>query len=243
MGQPDTGPNLMKFIINLLIKLITLISKNITATILTIILVAVIGLVFHFGKITNLLNHHFPSPATESSRWGRIITSNNDINNILITRMSESGAGRIGIRQFHNGKTDLTGLPFNFVTTTFLQEKNPSGTNSFDAVPVSTINDLLMSMWPDLRNPRCTYMETPDISNISFRHQLESVDVSRFYACPIYNINKWPVGYLFLGYTSKDTQTISTEEALDALEKDSLMVSGYLTYVTEHERTKFLGFF
>ena len=204
-------------------------------TILLVILLMVgLGMV---ANTNNRVNHVSPTPQMEAARFIRANRATEQINTLLDSKLQELNADRAGVRQFHNGKTDLAGLPFNFVSTMYVRTKQGVGfpVENYQQVPASTISEITSTMWHDYRNPVCITVDTATVKTQSYRRYLEDLDVDVFYACPITNIEMYPIGFVFLTYKGT-TDRPSDEEVIAKVSDTAQRISGYLSAVTKTDR-------
>lgn len=222
-------------------KLVAAAKGNLVGTLLVIILLALVfGGANLMTKVANIAEH-FPTSAVESERFNKVLIAQNEINELLETERAAMQGDRILIRQFHNGRQDLTGLPFTSISTTFVRTKPgvQFDSSNYEAVPLSTMNEVVLRMWKNPREPICIRVETSDLHG-QYADYVKKTKVDHFYACPITNLQGWPVGMTIISYLDKNSPHPSDDFIMKRLLGISQKVSGYMLSVTKHEKTAWI---
>lgn len=194
---------------------------------------------YMLANVSARVNHSSPTPEVEVARFARANRATEQINALLDTKLETLHADRAGVRQFHNGKTDLAGLPFMYVSTTFVRTKEGVSfpESNFAQVPASTIFEITTAMWHDYRKPTCIVVDVDKLTNDYYRQYSKNLGVDVFYACPITNVKMYPIGFMFVSYIKGDTEGRPTDaEALATIEASAKQISGYLSSVTKSDR-------
>jgi hypothetical protein len=189
------------------------------------------------GNIATFLERN-PTAAQEKDRFDQSIVADAQINGALEDIRKKINADRVLIRQFHNSKTDLTGLPFASVSTTYYAYA-PGVTlapGSFNPFPLSSINELLAAMFKPNLPPQCARLEAQDISDPAYRKLLEANGVMIWYNCPIMNLRGQPVGFILASYMTINKTRPSDEEIETILSNAGERVVGYLDGVIRKEK-------
>ena len=99
--------------------LIITVRRNAWSSVLTTVML--IAIIIAWSARDNLVTfiERNPSAAQEKDRFDRSVVADSQINETLSVIRTELNADRVAIRQFHNSKTDLTGLPFASISTTY----------------------------------------------------------------------------------------------------------------------------
>ncbi len=179
-----------------------------------------------------------PSAAQEKARFDLAIAADAQINETLAEVREKLNGDRVMIRQFHNSKTDLTGLPFASVSTTYYSLAPGVGLSdgSLQPFPLSTINEHLALMFRPGEAPRCAKTVAATVKDITYQQYLRQNGVAFGFACPLINLRGQPVGVIGVGYLTTEKNRPSDEEIMKVLNDTSIRVVGYLTNVTTHEK-------
>jgi hypothetical protein len=169
----------------------------------------------------DMLERSIISPTEESERFKAQLESAELVNEAIENLVIDLDAHSVVIRQFHNGRHDLTGIPFTEATTTFYTEK-------VDEIkieePLSASNRSLRKMWSSIDNPQCI-MITKGI-DISTSRYFSKYELSRVAVCPLVNPLKYPIGTITVGLPAQSTA--SDKEIVSRTHAISKSVVGYL---------------
>ena len=176
-----------------------------------------------------MLERSIISPTEESERFKAQLESAELVNGAIENLAIDLDAHSIVIRQFHNGRHDLTGIPFTESTSTFYTEK-------FDEVkieePLSASNRSLRRMWSSIDKPQCIILTRGiDISTSRYFYKYE---LSRVVVCPLVNPLKYPIGTITVGLPAQSTT--SDKEIVARTHAISKSVVGYLQNAVPEER-------
>lgn len=194
-------------------------------------LATVMGLCILFVGYVSYLNHDaiqalIVTPSQEAERFEKQLSSAEIINQAIEGLRADLYADNIAIRQFHNGRHDLTGIPFTSIETTFYTELVMDGKHEEVPVdePVSANNKLLRLMWKRIDKPECVVLDGPvdHSTKVYFReHKLKKAA-----ACPLVNLLNYPIGTMVVGFSEGNTK--SNEEILQKTSIIARRVTGYL---------------
>lgn len=209
---------MIKELSNALRNLIISLSVRPIATLIALFIVLT---TFFLYKSYDLLQTAIISPAQEAARFKAQLNSASLVNLSIENLAEELNAHSVVIKQFHNGRHDLTGIPFTEATSTFY-------TINFNNVkyeePLSASNKSLRMMWTDIDNPRCILLkEGVDISTKRYFFEYE---LNRVAVCPLINLLKYPIGTITVGF--KAESTLSNKEILQKTHLIAKSVTGYL---------------
>ena len=169
------------------------------------------------------------SPTEESARFSAQLQSAELVNEAIENLCQDLGAHSVIIRQFHNGRHDLTGIPFTEATTTFY-------TSGFDEIkmeePLSASNRSLRRMWASIDSPQCIIL-TEGI-DASTRWYFETYKLSRVAVCPLTNPLKYPIGTITVGFPAESTA--SEGQILTRTHTIAKSVVGYLQNAVPEEK-------
>jgi hypothetical protein len=200
-------------------------------------LIAVIVVWSARGNIATFLERN-PTAAQEKDRFDQSIVADAQINETLEHIRATINADRVLIRQFHNSKTDLTGLPFASVSTTYYAF-GPGITltpGSFNPFPLSTVNEVLAQMFQPHTEPQCAMTTTSQIRNSAYQRLLISNGVALFYSCPIMNLRGQPIGFILASYLSAEKKRPKDDAIKAIIGNTGERVVGYLDDVIAKEK-------
>lgn len=237
--RKTTGFQMLGSILVSLQSLIITVRKNFFHSIMTTLMLLSLIVVWSArGNISTFLERN-PSPAQEKLRFDQTILADGQINATLEAIRVEINADRVLIRQFHNSKTDLTGLPFASVSTTYYATGAGIALDpiSFSAYPLSSVNEALALMHPQDGRPICAPLATNTVSDPAYRILLETNGVAISYNCPIVNLRGQPVGFIIASYLTDNKKRPADEIIMNTLDTTGVKVVGYLHSVIHQEKT------
>lgn len=219
-------------------SLIITVRRNVVSTVFTTCMLLLLIFTWSVrGNIVTFIERN-PSPKQEAVRFDESVVADSSINETLNKIRQEINADRIMIRQFHNAKADLTGLPFASVSTTYhsLSPGVMMSSSSFQPYPLSTVNDILAKMFVRGKEPACAKILLSEINNPIFLNELkESGDVI-MYACPMRNLKGQPVGFISASYLTAEKTRPEDNLIKYTLDDTGIRVVGYATQVIEREK-------
>lgn len=219
-------------------SLIITVKKNFFHSFATVLMLLSVIVVWSArGNIATFLERN-PTAAQEKDRFDQSIVADAQINGALEDIRKQINADRVMIRQFHNSKTDLTGLPFASVSTTYAAFA-PGVTlaaGSYDPYPLSTINEVLAQMFKPNTPPACAKMAIYDIDDPAYKKLLETNGVAIWYNCPIMNLRGQPIGFILASYLTDTKEKPSDDEIKTILNNTGERVVGYLDGVIKKEK-------
>ena len=176
----------------------------------------------------DMLTRMIITPHEESSRFRAQLESAELVNSAIENLATDLGAHSVVIRQFHNGRHDLTGIPFTEATTTFY-------TSRFDEIkteePLSASNSSLRRMWRSIDNPQCIIVNQG--IDISSRRYFNTYTLSRVAICPLVNPLNYPIGTITVGIGPESIA--SDEQVLIRTHVVAKSVTGYLQNAVPEE--------
>lgn len=183
------------------------------ATITTLLLLSLLYMGYH--GIDRLDTLAVP-PYVEAERFHKHLEASEQINSALEKLRVDQNAHSVSIRQFHNGKYDLTGIPFTKSTMTFYTD----GITHIEDEPLSAMSRLLNKMWVEIDSPTCVVLDYG--VDASTRHYMNEYELKYIIVCPMTNLLKYPVGILTIGYKDKNSMNVSK------VKETAQKVTGYL---------------
>ena len=206
---------MIKDLSNALRQLIASLSMRPLATLLAIFLIAITYIsVRSYDTIQKIVI----TPVEEAHQFSRGLEKAELVNSAIGNLKEDLGAQSVIIKQFHNGRHDLTGLPFTEASVTFSTE-GPGA----DEEHLSSMNSSLRRMWTRIDSPRCLVQYAP-LDASTKRYMLE-YSLSHVVTCPLTNPLNYPIGILLVGF---DKEGVSDVEAVSQTSVVSKRIVGYL---------------
>jgi hypothetical protein len=161
------------------------------------------------------------TPHEESRRFNAQLASAALVNDSIENLSEELRAHSIVIKQFHNGRHDLTGIPFTEATATFYT-MNYEDTGE---EPLSALNRSLRMMWKEIDRPECIIIRkgVDNSTSAYFRKH----DLGRAVICPLTNLLNYPIGTITVGFSAGDAE-LSDRVVLSKTHNISKRITGYL---------------
>lgn len=202
--------------------LVISLSSKPLASILAICLIFVSYLGYRsYDKLESMI----VSPDEEAQRFEKQLTNSEIINQAMEGLRIELGADNVVIRQFHNGRHDLTGIPFTGIATTYFVDPLESVEHdSATDEPVSAANRSLRKVWQRIDRPECVIIDRP--VDISTNKYFKAHNINRAGICPLVNLLNYPIGVMIVGLPEKSTA--SNEQVLQKTAVIARRVTGYL---------------
>ena len=165
------------------------------------------------------------TPDQEAYRFEKQLTNAEIINKGIEDLRSSMRADNVLIRQFHNGRHDLTGIPFTGISTTFYVDPmdNDGHEPSLDE-PISAMNKSLRQVWQRIDKPECIVLYQP--VDVSTRRYFKAHKLNRAVVCPLVNLLNYPIGVMVIGFS--ESSTVSDQEAEIKTSLLAKRVTGYL---------------
>jgi hypothetical protein len=159
------------------------------------------------------------TPQEESHRFKTQLDSAALVNDSIENLTLELNAHSVVIKQFHNGKHDLTGIPFTEATATFFT----SNYEIQEEERLSTLNRSLRMMWREIDDPECIviYKGVDRSTSKYFREY----GLNRAVICPLTNLLNYPIGTITVGFSASDTSNQLVVRKTHLIAK---RVTGYL---------------
>jgi len=129
-------------------------------------------------------------------------------------------ADTVVVKQFHNGRHDLTGIPFTESTATFYTDKY----SFIGDEPLSTMNTSLRVMWKSIDKPSCMVLYAPMDS--ASKKYFTDYKLNKAIVCPLTNLLNYPIGTITVGFSG--SHTTSEDIATDKTQAIAKSITGYL---------------
>lgn len=139
------------------------------------------------------------TPHEESERFKSQLESAALVNDAIENLNTELRGHSVIIKQFHNGRHDLTGIPFTEATPTFYTLNYEGDTHE---EPLSALNKSLRLMWKEIDSPECIVLKR-GIDN-STTDYFKQHNLNRVVICPLTNLLNYPIGTITVGFSASD---------------------------------------
>lgn len=160
------------------------------------------------------------TPSEEATRFKEQLESTKLVNESIEQLRIDLKADNVVIKQFHNGRHDLTGIPFTETSSTYYTD----GYEDTSDEAVSTMNGSLGLMWRRIDKPECTILYKPIDS--SSRRYFKAYKLMKVVQCPLTNLLNYPIGTITVGFSAGDTNDELAVSKTSAIAK---RVTGYLS--------------
>lgn len=207
---------MIKEVANAFRQLVNSLSVRPIATMTAIFLIAMSYVAY---RSYSTLEELVVTPDEEASRFREQLESSKLVNDSLENLRLSLKAHSVVIKQFHNGRHDLTGIPFTESTATYYTENYDEDTDE----PLSSMNGALRGMWENIRNPKCIISEKP--IDISSKKYMKTHGLTKIVECPLTNLLNYPIGTITVGFSEGNTKDDDAVEKTSAIAK---RVTGYL---------------
>ena len=209
---------MIKELSNALKALVNSLSVRPIATLSAILIILLCFVVY---KSYDLLQSMVITPVQEAHRFKAQLKSGSLVNDSIENLAEDLEAHSVIIKQFHNGRHDLTGIPFTEATSTFY-------TINFESIkeeePLAASNRSLRNMWKDIDNPQCIILYRG--IDISTKRYFRDYDLERVAICPLTNLLNYPIGTITVGLMAESTAT--DNQILTKTSQIAKGVTGYL---------------
>lgn len=206
---------MIKDLSELLATAVDAFSKHPFATISTIL----IGVLLYLGYNTlDRIETIVIPPSLEAARFHEQLSASEQINTSLHNLNTDLKGHSVVLRQFHNGKHDLTGIPFTKSTVTFYDAQDDSLLEADE--PLSSMSTSLSRIWKRIDEPKCIVLDSP--VDKTTKYYMSRNELNFIIICPMVNLLKYPVGTITVGL--KTLPEGSVEKVHDV----ATQVTGYL---------------
>ncbi len=219
-------------------SLIITVQRNMLSSFFTtVMIIALICVWSARGNISTFLERN-PTPEIEKQRFNESIVADGLIREALDHDRKIINADRVLIRQFHNSKADLTGLPFASISTTYAAMAPGVSLEAaaYGPYPLSTMNEQLKIMWVDGQEPKCVRMDISAVKDTQWKSYWEKNGAKVGYTCPILNLRGQPIGIIGAEYLTAEKNRPTDEIIVDILKKTGEKSAGYLDAVVTSEK-------
>jgi len=198
-------------------RLVNSLSVRPVATLTAVFIIAMSYVAY---KSYNTLETLVITPSEEAARFKNQLESSKLVNQSIEYLREDLKAHSVIIKQFHNGRHDLTGIPFTEATSTYYTESYETADSN---EPISSMNNSLQKMWGDIQNPKCTVLNSA--VDASSRRYFKTYGLTKVVECPLTNLLNYPIGVILVGFSESNT---SDEVAVSKTSAIAKRVTGYL---------------
>lgn len=211
---------MIKDLSDLVTALTNALSTKPLATIIAIFIVAVAYVGYNsYGSLQKLII----TPSEEAARFEKQLENIDLVNNALEKLRVNTNADNVVIKQFHNGRHDLTGIPFTEASITFFVDPNDMH-EATETEHIAVMDKTLNRVWSRIDSPSCIILNNP--VDISSRRYFKSHELERAVVCPLVNLLNYPIGTLTVGISKGNT--VSDGLLVRRTQQVSRQVTGYL---------------
>jgi hypothetical protein len=205
---------MIKDLTNALRTLIASLSLRPLATLLALFLIAITYIsVRSYDTIQKIVI----TPVEEAHHFNRGLRKAQLVNSAIENLRIDLKAQNVIIKQFHNGRHDLTGLPFTEASITF----STSGSLAKQE-HIASMNTSLRKMWASIDAPECIVQHSA--LDASTRAYMEEYSLAAVVSCPLTNPLNYPIGVLLVGFVEPEEPTNAVAETSSVAKR----IVGYL---------------
>lgn len=198
-------------------------SRRPVETLLALLLITAVYIGY---RSYDALERMIITPEEEALRFEKQLESADLVNEALENLRTDLGADNVLIKQFHNGRHDLTGIPFTEATTTFMADPMADGSSHAESKeePIPAMNRSLRMVWKEIDRPQCAVLYTP--IDISTKRYFYNHGLNRAVVCPLVNLLNYPIGVIVVGFS--EGNTVQDEQVITKTSQIGKRVAGYL---------------
>ena len=176
-----------------------------------------------------LLDERKNEHTTNRIRHNELIHKRLDVKNAIESLRQRVDEDRVYIFEYHNGESNLNGLPFAKASVTY--EILKAGVSSFKARLQGIPSGLLLEFNQSLLTNK--YISAPDISQYRDIDPIGSSvlirpDTKSFYVSLISNVNGYPIGFIGIDYICRESTEEEAAKAVAELKTMALQVGSLL---------------
>lgn len=195
-------------------------SKHPFATLCTLL----ISIVLYIGYRTlDRIETIVVPPSLEATRFHEQLTTSEQVNTALHNLAVDTDAHSVVLRQFHNGKHDLTGIPFTKSSVTFYEMRQSSDDLQEENEPISAMSTSLSRVWKRIDDPECIVLLDNGVDKTT-KHYMEVHELGSVIICPMVNLLNYPVGTVSVGFKRSDPGKGTVQKVKNVASQ----VTGYL---------------
>ena len=174
-------------------------------------------------------NEHTTNRIRHNELIDKRLDVNNKIKNAIESFRQRVDADRVYIFEYHNGESNLNGLPFAKVSATY--EILKGGVSSFKARLQGIPSGLILEFNQSLLTNK--YISVPDISQYRGIDPIGSSvlirpDTKSFYVSLISNVSGYPIGFIGIDYICRESTEEEAAKAIAELKTMALQVGSLL---------------
>lgn len=174
-------------------------------------------------------NEHTTNRIRHNELIDKRLDVNNKIKNAIESFRQRVDADRVYIFEYHNGESNLNGLPFAKASVTY--EILKSGVSSFKARLQGIPSGLLLEFNQSLLTNK--YISAPDVNQYRSIDPIGSSvlirpDTKSFYVSLISNVSGYPIGFIGIDYICRESTEEEAAKAIAELKTMALQVGSLL---------------
>lgn len=211
-------------------------SKRVIRGLGMLVLIGLLYTTFEYrGAIVDAVVGYKDSQIVSDEEFRDLVAINGRIQNRLDTLRNVTGSPRVVVRRFHNGKQDLTTVPFEKVSDVYSSHSEDFELliDSDRTLPLSTITFSLKKMWGvNAKDPVCFAQSANDFPSGALRRYFAQHDIVYTAVCPISNIARYPLGFIAVNYREIPTPE-QEQRDLARIARAASDVAGYIDFISE----------
>ena len=174
-------------------------------------------------------NEHTTNRIRHNELIDRRLEINSKIKNAIEAFRQKVDADRVYIFEYHNGESNLNGLPFAKVSATYeiLKLGVSSYKSRLQGIPSGLILEFNQNL---LTNKQISVPNISDYKDIDpvGNSVLIRPDAKSFYVALINNINGYPIGFIGMDYICRESGKEEADKAIEELKAISLQIGSLL---------------
>lgn len=174
-------------------------------------------------------NEHTANRIRHNELIDKRLEINSKIKNAIEAFRQKVDADRVYIFEYHNGESNLNGLPFAKVSATYeiLKPGVSSYKSRLQGIPSGLILEFNQNL---LTNKQISVPNISDYKDIDpvGNSVLIRPDVKSFYVALINNINGYPIGFIGMDYICRESGKEEADKAIKELKAISLQIGSLL---------------
>lgn len=174
-------------------------------------------------------NEHTTNRIRHNELIDKRLEINSKIKNAIEAFRQKVDADRVYIFEYHNGESNLNGLPFAKVSATYeiLKPGVSSYKSRLQGIPSGLILEFNQNL---LTNKQISVPNITDYKDIDpvGNSVLIRPDAKSFYVALINNINGYPIGFIGMDYICRESEKEEADKAIKELKAISLQIGSLL---------------
>ena len=174
-------------------------------------------------------NEHTTNRIRHNELIDKRLEINSKIKNAIEAFRQKVDADRVYIFEYHNGESNLNGLPFAKVSATYeiLKPGVISYKSRLQGIPSGLILEFNQNLLTNKQISVPTIVDYKDVDPVG-NSVLIRPDAKSFYVALINNINGYPIGFIGMDYISRESGKEEADKAIKELKAISLQIGSLL---------------